>query len=539
MVSSQVTSITEDKTEAIDQLFERWNKPNSPGAAIGIVSNNKMIYSKGYGLANVEHNILNSTKTAFSIASNSKQFTAASIIILSLRGKLDLNESLSTFYPEFPEYAKKITIKNLLHHTSGLRDYAQITYLSGLRPDDYYNDEDILKWIKNQKGLNFIPGEKYLYCNSGYWLLGEIIKKVSGMSLADFSKKEIFKPLGMNNTRFLDNNTIIVADRASGYSPIRTGGFRNIPSMLEQTGDRGVFTTVEDMLKWDVEFYENKIFKNDFWQLLTTKGKLNKGEEISYAGGLEIENYYGLIRISHGGRAPGYLSDIIRFPQEKLSIIVFTNTSDANATQLGNEISTILLKDKFTKKERTKNALKKEFIKLSAKQLIDFDGTYWNSKDAYSRNIVVKNDTIFYQRTPRNKNMLLAVSKSEFKMMNTPPGLEVFVHFNNNNMTFIENGKEVSSFVKYTPATYNQKEMQNFLGLFYSQEIDATYKFELIKNKLQLFINGNRSVLLDPIMSNVFNSPMALFHFKENRGFVEEFSVSTPRVKNVIFKRVH
>lgn len=536
---AQVETLSVDKIETIDQVFERWDKPNSPGVAIGIISNNEIIYSKGYGMANLEHKIPNSPQTAFSIASNSKQFTAASIILLAQRGKLDLNQSLSSFFPEFYDYAKTITIKNLLNHTSGIRDYAQITYLSGLRPDDYYNDDDILKWIKNQKGLNFPPGEEYLYCNAGYWLLGQIVEKVSGMNLADFSKKEIFEPLGMTNTHFLNNNTMIIEQRASGYSPSRSGGFRNISSMLEQTGNTGVYTTVEDIEKWDNEFYEGKVLKANFWKLMTTKGILNNGKEIEYASGLILADYNGLSMISHGGRVPGFNSDIIRFPDEKLSIIVLSNTADADARRLGRQIVDILLKDKFLKKEVAEKIEEKGFIKLSNKQLKNFEGSYWNSADSYSRKIAFKNDTLYYERSSRNKNTLLAISENEFKMINTPPGLNVSTRFSKNNiMTFIENGNEVASFKKYTPAVYSEKEMQNFTGIYYSEEIDTKYELKLHKNNLQLFINGRRSVPLQAIMTNLFNSPMALFQFKENNAIPNEFSVSTPRVKNIVFKRV-
>jgi len=530
-----------DKIEAVDDLFKKWDNLTSPGAAIGIIQNGELVYSKGYGLANLEHNIPNSPQTAFSIASNSKQFTAASIVLLSLKGKLDLNQSLRSFFPEFPEYAKNITIENLLHHTSGLRDYAQITYLSGLRPDDYYNDEDILKWITSQKELNFLPGEKHLYCNSGYWLLGQIVNKVSGMSLADFAQKEIFEPLGMTNTRFLNNNTMIIKQRASGYSPSRSGGFRNISSMLEQTGDRGIYTTVEDIKKWDDEFYERKILNDSFWKLMTTYGVLNNGESIDYAFGLQIKEHKGLKTISHGGRAPGYLSDIIRFPEQNFTIIIFTNTADANATRLSYQIADIFLKDHFKEPSNIKSKRKINVIKLPNNTLKKYEASYWNTKDSYSRKIALRNDTLRYVRSPRSMNSLLPISKNEFKMLNTPPSAEVFVRFQQGNkMIFIENGTEVGTFKTYIPTAYSLDDLQLFLGIYFSEEIEAYYEFKIEKDEiLRLYINGRETVPLRPVMDNLFSSPMGIFKFKRNsKDVIESFRVSTPRVIGVTFKKV-
>ena len=529
-----------DKIKAVDNLFKKWNNSSSPGAAIGIIQNGELLYSKGYGLANLDHNISNSPQTAFSIGSNSKQFTAASIVLLSQRGKLDLNQALSSFYPEFPEYAKTITIKNLLYHTSGLRDYAQITYLSGLRPDDYYNDDDILKWIKNQKQLNFSPGEKHLYCNSGYWLLGQIVEKVSGMSLADFAQKEIFEPLGMANTHFLDNNTMIIKKRASGYSPSRSGGFRNILSTLEHTGDRGIYTTVEDMKKWDDEFYSQKTLKDNFWELMTTQGILNNGNIIDYAFGIEIKNHKGLKTIDHGGRVPGFWSNIIRFPEQNFSVIIFTNTADANATPLGYQIADIFLGDKYKEPKSVKSKREITIKKLPNKTLNKYVGSYWNAKDSYSRKIVFKNDTLRYERSPRSMNSLIPVNKNEFKMLNTPPGAEVFVRFQQENkMVFIENGIEVGVFKTYTPAAFSLDDLQLFSGNYYSEEINAYYEFKVIKDRIMLFINKRETVPLRPVMDDLFSSPMGIYEFKRNsKNKVETFNVSTPRVKGLTFTKV-
>lgn len=532
-----------DKIEAVDNLFKKWNNSNSPGAAIGIIQDGEIVYSKGYGLANLEHNIPNSPQIAFNIGSNSKQFTAACIVLLSQQGKLDLNQSLSSIYSDFPEYAKTITIKNLLYHTSGLRDYAQITYLSGLRPDDYYNDEDILKWIRSQKELNYPTGEQYLYCNSGYWLLGQIVKKISGENLADFAQKEIFEPLGMTNTRFINNNTAVIKQRASGYSPSRSGSFRNISSTLEHIGDSGIYTTVEDMKKWDDEFYERNILKDTFWKLMTSQGVLNDGEIIDYAFGLEMKKHKGLKTIDHGGRVPGFWSNIIRFPEQKFSVIVFTNTSGANATPLGYEIADIFLEEKFKSPiENSKPERKIKFIKLSNETLKKYEASYWNADDKFSRKVFLKNDTLMFQRSPRSIHPLAPITTDEFKVLNTPPFIKAFVKFEkideNYLLNITINDEKGSPMEVYTPVVYSTDDLRSFLGKYYSEEINAHYEFKMEGERIRLYLNGRRGVLLRHVRDELFTSPMCDIQFVKSGKNIQGVKISTPRVKNLSFIKV-
>ena len=540
---AQPNDLNTDKIEAVDSLFQKWDQPNSPGAAIGIIQNGKMIYSKGYGLAILEHPVPNTPQTAFSISSNSKQFTAACIVLLSQSAELDLDQSLSSFYPDFPEYAKTITIKNLLHHTSGLRDYAQITYLSGLRPNDYYNDADIMTWIKSQKVLNFPTGEEYLYCSSGYWLLGKIVKKVSGLSLRDFAKKEIFEPLGMSNTQFFDNNAIIISNRALGYRPDGSGTFFNLLSTLETVGGTGVYTTIEDLKKWDDEFYNQETLNATFWKLMTTQGVLNNGETIAYAGALEIKEYKGLKTIDHGGREPGYWSDIIRFPEQKFTVIVFTNREDAHATTLGYQIADIFLKEKFV--EPVKQVAQKhesKFIKLPNKTLRKYVASYWDAEDNSSRKVFLKNDTLIYQRGPGSIHPLAPTSHNEFKVLDTPPFIMAFLTFQkvneNYQLNITINGDKSAPFEVYIPIVYSKEDLEATLGKYYSEEIDVFYEFKMEENKIRLYINDRKTVLLRHVRGELFTSPMCDFQFKKSNQLINAVTISTSRVKGLVFNRV-
>src|SRR5262245_41692285 len=242
----------------VDAVFAQFDKPDSPGCALGVIKDGKLVYSRGYGMANLEHGIPNSPKLVYDIGSTSKQFTAASILLLAKQGKLSLDDEARKYIPELPAYQWPITIRHLIHHTSGLRDYLTLFSLAGVNFDDTTTEKDALEIILRQKGLNFAPGDEWLYSNSGYFLLSIIIKRASGKSFAEFAKENIFDPLGMTHTLILDNHKRIVPMRAVGYSPNPRGGFQTEMSNFEQTGDGAVQTSIEDLLLWDQNFYEPK-----------------------------------------------------------------------------------------------------------------------------------------------------------------------------------------------------------------------------------------------------------------------------------------
>ena len=331
VISSTVYSFGQIKeSQSIDSIFTEWNKTDVPGCALGIIRDGKLIYAKGYGMANMEYDIPNSASSVFRIGSTSKQFTAASIVLLAEKDKLSLDDNLKSLFPDFPEYAEKITIRHLLNHTSGIRDYLQISYLKGLGDDDYYTDGDVMNWLTNQSDLNFNPGEEFLYSNSGYWLLGQIVKKVSGKNMADFAHEEIFGPLAMNNTHFHNDHTQIVKNRASGYVPSGNDGYKISMTTLDMIGDGGIFTTINDIKKWDDSYYNSNVLSKRFWDMMTQQGILNSGEVIDYASGLDIGEYKGLKTIRHGGAFVGFRAELLRFPEQRLSIAIFANRGDAS-----------------------------------------------------------------------------------------------------------------------------------------------------------------------------------------------------------------
>jgi CubicO group peptidase (beta-lactamase class C family) len=331
----------------IDSVFVRFDRTVSPGCALGVYRDGKILYSRGYGMANLEHAIAITPRSVFDIGSTSKQFTATAVALLAQDGRLTLDDDVRKHLPELPEYGKTITIRHLLTHTSGLRDYLTLMSLRGVNFDGVTTDQDAFDLIVRQKGLNFEPGSEYLYSNSGFFLLSAIVRRASGKSLAEFAHERIFAPLGMRDTHFHDDHTRIVPLRATGYEPAPEGGFRIAMSGFEQTGDGAVMTTVEDLLKWDSNFYTLVVGGEQLQRDLHTKGALTNGRVLPYALGLMVDEYRGLRRVRHGGSWAGYRADLVRFPEAKTAVACLCNLGSANPSALADRVADILLADRL------------------------------------------------------------------------------------------------------------------------------------------------------------------------------------------------
>src|SRR5882724_5029116 len=276
-----------------DKIFAQWDKPDSPGCELAVIKDGQIVYKRGYGMANLEHNIPMSPSSIMDTGSVSKQFTAMAVALLAEQGKLSLDDDIRKYLPEIPKYETPITIRHLIHHTSGIRDYLTLMSIAGTRDDAHYVDGEVMNLLARQKELNFKPGNEFLYSNSGYFLLSQIVKRASGKTLREFADENIFKLLGMTRTKFYDDHNEIVKNRAASYVPRSGGGFQIAATALDMVGDGNVFTCVEDLFLWDQNFYHNKLGKGGqelINQVLTT-GTLNGGVKIDYAFGLVIGEY--------------------------------------------------------------------------------------------------------------------------------------------------------------------------------------------------------------------------------------------------------
>lgn len=334
-------------TTQIDAIFERFDRVDSPGCALGVIQDGRLVLQRGYGSANLDYQIPNGPDIVYYLGSVSKQFTAATIALLAEQRRISLDDDVRTYIPELPDYGRVISIRQLVHHTSGLRDIYTLMSLAGIRMEDVLTDDDALALITRQRELNFAPGDDYLYSNTGYWLLGQIVERVTGESLRVFANRALFQPLGMTNTHFHDEPYHVIRNRAVSYTG--TGDNLRISYIqnFDKVGAGGLYSTLGDLAKWDANFYDRRVGGELFHDLMHTRGLLNSGDTLVYAFGNNIQQHRGLPIVRHAGSLMGFRSDLVRFPRERFSVITLCNQGSIDAGALADQVAELYLGDRL------------------------------------------------------------------------------------------------------------------------------------------------------------------------------------------------
>jgi CubicO group peptidase (beta-lactamase class C family) len=339
----QVATQAVSRQKQVDALFAKWNRPDAPGAAVEVVKDGKVVYRRAFGMADIEQGRPITPSTAFHVASLSKQFTAFAVLLLAQDGKLSLDDDVRHYMPELPDFGQTIRIRHLLNHTSGLRDQWNLLAMAGWRMDDVIQGEDVMGLVRRQRALNFAPGSEFEYSNTGYTLLGEIVQRVSGKSLAAFSKERIFDPLGMKHTFFHEQYATLVAGRAQSYQPAPGAGYDGVALSYSTVGPSSLFTTADDLVLWDRNFDDARVGGKPLLARMQTPATLNDGTVIDYGDGVFVGNYRGLRSIDHSGADAGFRSYLLRFPDQHLTVVIAGNGADVQATRLGERIADIYL----------------------------------------------------------------------------------------------------------------------------------------------------------------------------------------------------
>ena len=358
----------------IDNIFKSYTD-KTPGCAIAIIRNGELVFEKGYGMANLEYNIPNSPKTVFHIASESKQYVAFCMLMLEKDGTLSLNDDIRKYLDYVPDFHEKITIKHLIYHTSGLRDQWQLLANAGWQLDDVITQEHVIKLVSKQKELNFRPGQEHMYCNTGYTLMAEIVKKVSGLTLRQYTEKFIFQPLGMKDTHFHDNYQELVPNRAYSYTPNGKGGYQHSVLSYSIVGATSLLTTVEDETKWLNNFATGQVGGKDLIQKMHEVGVLNDGRKLNYAFAISMDKFKGWNQIGHGGGDAGFRTYACRYPEKNLGVVVFSNSGFVNPGGLVRQVAELLITDT---KEETKPAANTNFA--DSNSLKKLQGKYYSAR---------------------------------------------------------------------------------------------------------------------------------------------------------------
>jgi len=537
----------QDKKESlpdrVDKVFAQWDKRDSPGCELAVIKDGQIVYKRGYGMANLEHDIPMSPASIMDTGSVSKQFTAMAVALLAEQGKLSLDDDIRKYLPEIPKYQDTITIRHLIHHTSGIRDYLTLMALSGMRDDDHYVDGEVMNLLARQKELNFKPGSEFLYSNSGFFLLSQIVKKASGKSLREFADENIFKPLGMIRTEFYDDHNEIVKNRAASYLPRKGGGFQIAATTLDMVGDGNVFTCVEDLFFWDQNFYQNKLGKGGAALInqAETPATLNGGEKIDYAFGLVAGEYRGLRIVEHGGAFIGYRAMTMRFPDQKFSVILQCNLGTMNPSALARRVADIYLADQFKAEAKRTGDTDVKFVELSELELKDRTGAFQNPNNGAIWKLHTKEGKLFAD-IPGNTIRFGAVSASEFRAIGTP--VNVVLRFEKPGQTAnlrMQRGTDKPlTFDRVELVTPSPAQLASYEGEYRSDEVQATYKIVLEKGKLFLRHENEYKDYpknpLEPTVSDAFFlQGLNLLFERDTRKQVTAFTLNAGRVKNIRF----
>ena len=550
-MTAKFTPSETDATNKVDEFLSQWDKKDMPGCSVGAVKDGKLVYKRAFGMANLDYDVPNTTSTLFNLASSSKPFTAASIALLAQQGKLSLDDDIRKYLPEMPKYEDTITIRHLIHHSSGIREYQALVLFGGLGSDNAYSDKAILNMLARQKNISFKPGTKHQYSNSNYHLLGIIVGRVSGKSLREFAEENIFKPLGMKNTLFFDNRNEVVKNRASGYMVGPDKSIRVRASLFDLVGGGGVLTTVEDLSLWVQNFFEPKIGNKELMSLLSAPGTLNNGEKMGYAFGLFLNKYKGLPVIKHSGNMSGYRSQIMSFPEQKFTAVALCNNSAIFPSVIVEKFADIYLDGQFKADVPSQKRIEESLpqaIALPEKEVLRYTGIFANPETGKFFKLSLKDGKLINSGllqseipvTPVSENRLLIVAGTDVTELNA---------FFNKSGTISEikvltkSGKP-DTFVPVKPPLDSPQQLSEYAGTYYSDEFDADWKISLKGNNLSIQIGENLEPQLTSAYADVFSTAGGQINFSFTRddkgkiaGFVFNSGVDGRDVKEIAFKR--
>ncbi len=522
-LSNQIfAQIPESLAKKVDSVFSEYDKTNTPGCALAILKDGKIIYERGYGMSNMEYAIAITPSSIFHVASISKQFTAAALVKLSLEGRLSLNDDIRKYIQEVPNFGSTITFNNLIHHTSGIRDQWDLQALAGWRNDDLITEKDILEMLGRQRALNFTPGEEYSYCNTGFTLAGIAVQRITGVSLRDYADSVFFKPLGMTKTHFHSDHSEITPNRTSAYMKDNEGKWKISIPVFDNYGATSLFTTVGDLARWDENFYSKKVGGEAFINAMLVTDKLNNGTQQNYASGIIKGTYKGYRTEGHAGADAGYRSYFLRFPDEHFSIIVFANFANANTTAISLKVADIFLKDKGPVNTifRTDSTIIKgwsgEYFDETTQSIIKLD--FENGKLQLGlTELIPANNTVFNAGT----------TSFSFSGDAEKTSLELSTI-----------GSKTKMYHKVKRIDLSASELAEYVGSFYSPELDAKYLVTIKDSSLHLKIPRREETEITPFIKDIFSVGPVVRFSRNNKKIIDGFFLSTGRSRNLRFEKM-
>jgi CubicO group peptidase (beta-lactamase class C family) len=521
-----------------DKLFRVWMIPRTPGGTVGIFHRGEIVYAKAFGIANLDDNVPATPNTVFDLASVSKQFTATAIVLLNQRGMLSLDDDVRKFIPELPSYGRTITLRHLLHHTSGLRDYATLLSLRGTQDEAVMDNRDALEMLCRQKRLNFDPGEKYVYCNSGYMLLALIVERTSHQSMRQFLAESIFRPLDMSTALVHDDHAEVIPHRAIGYALDGRERFRIDTSNWMMTGDGAVFATIKDFAKWDRNFYDGKVGGPAWREQMLGRGKLNDGTDLDYALGLVIDRFRGLERVHHSGQWEGYRSTYVRFPKQEMSIVILSNLGSFDPDAAAASMAEILFPGELAPASEKNAAIKR--LSVTDTSLDNFVGRYETFSPRFTVRITKGSNDLIMEVSGPPAFHIVPVGTNQFATGDGKARMQ-FERDTNNLVTSLTvfQGKDVFVLWKIglaLPSTVGYE------GKFFSDELDVRYAILLRDGEL-VVKRGRDEARLLPLLADATRFVGSQWwaeqiHFRQDStGAINGFALTVGQQRDLDFKK--
>ena len=378
-----VEPLATDPPKRVAQIMGSYDS-TTPGGVVAVVRNGKVVFARGFGMANLEHDVPNTPETPYHMASVSKQFTAFAILLLAQQGKLSLDDDIRKHMPELPDFGTPITVRHLIHHTSGLRDQWTLWAFAGGRMDDVIREEDLLSLIRRQRELNFKPGSEHLYSNTGYMLLAEIAARVAREPFGAWMKRNVFDPLGMKHTQIYDDHERLVKGRADSYKRDNQGQWAKSVLSYANRGATSLFTTANDLALWLDNFKSAKVGGPAVIEQMKVRGRLNNGDSIPYAFAIVHGKQRGLEMLSHSGGDAGFRTFLSYYPALDAGVIVLGNDAGFNSSQIALEVSEAFFGERMSASEppraQTSNTPPPQPWTPTAQELEAYAGIYWSSE---------------------------------------------------------------------------------------------------------------------------------------------------------------
>ncbi|MFN0177849.1 MAG: serine hydrolase domain-containing protein [Gemmatimonadales bacterium] len=520
-------------SDRIDSVFSAQRGTDRPGCAVGVVQRGRLIFSKGYGMADLAQGLAITPQSVFHVASVSKQFTAMSLVLLAQAGKLSLDDEVRKYLPDFPAYGTPVTIRQFLAHTSGVRDQWNLLMTAGWRlGDDVITEQDVIDIVNRQKVLNFTPGSFWNYSNTGFTLAGTIVKKVTGQTLRQFADSALFKPLGMARTHFHDDNLMIVPGRTRGHT-FRSGEWKETVPNYSNAGATSLFTTVVDLARWHHQLDSGIVGGRSAIATLTAPAVLTNGDTLSYALGIIRGNYRGVPTVSHSGGDPGYSSHLLHFPNTHSGVSVLCNTSGvANPSRLAELTADVLLADEL-------GPVPTPPAMVLGSAVTGDVGLYWSEGPEAVARIVVETDGAGWR--VGNTTIRLRVSGTDRKYLlgNGPASVTLR---SDGTVLFRSGNGESSVYTKVAEWTPTAADRAALVGRYFSPEVDVTWEIKAVGDSLMLERRKFPAGRLTPVFRDTYTAPSALtFTIRAVRGKdgkVTGITAGSGRVVRVEFARV-